>query len=138
MMTPSELLAVATAVAPMLARGDGPMNVAQAAIKALDEVRSQGVPLTMRRNGETILVRYYDKGALLPGKDEQGNRFEAYTSLFLEARKLGDGDRLEVWVQVDRAELEDVGHPDLERRRREKEALAKLGVDVDTIAGDWR
>jgi hypothetical protein len=37
MMTPSELLAVATAVAPMLARGDGPMNVAQAAIKALDD-----------------------------------------------------------------------------------------------------
>jgi hypothetical protein len=84
-----------------------------------------------RKDGSPIELRFWDKGDMIPGRDDNGNMYEAYTSRFCSVDR-----SVEFYVQTDRWKAEDSGDAVGYRIAKDKEALDAHGIDVSSI--DWK
>jgi hypothetical protein len=79
------------------------------------------------KDGSAVLVTVENKGDVIPGFDEQGCRFVAYTTMFK-----GDNG-LMTFGQVDKKTADASGDVNAFRYENDLAVLESCGVDVTTI-----
>jgi hypothetical protein len=111
-----------------------PVEAATRMLEAADKTAERTRLFGYMKDGAKVAIEFQDKGDLLPGYDENRNRYEAFTSWwrlwFLEPRGPNGEQIMEDYVQVERREAEIAA--DVDELRWEKDMLALDSMGVDT------